>query len=124
MAAQTLVSIAGTVTNVTIWQPREGNTGKPCLKIDLLQISEAGSNIETIKDENLNGKYVVGQSVTLVCTASPWQFNKSNGVSFKVYRGETKSISLNVAGGSPSVDSLCEPVESEKQTKDQKKGLI
>lgn len=89
-----LVSVKGTVANTTIFTPKNGQQGKPVLKIDILQINDMGTHVETIKDDNLNELYHTGSQVELNCVLTPWAFDKKNGASLKVYRGKTVDIKL------------------------------
>ena len=68
--------------------------GNPYLKVDLLQINDTGTNVVTIKDEDLNANYDNGQELSIDCIASPWNMNNMSGVSFKVYKGETRKLDL------------------------------
>ena len=91
-----LVKIQGTVVNTIVWTPREGMRGKPVLKIDILQINDLGSHVETIKDDDLNAQYYAGQQVALDCIVTPWAFDKKNGASLKVYKGRTQEIKVEI----------------------------
>lgn len=96
-----LVQISGTVTNTTIWTPQNGQKGKPVLKIDILQITDLGTHIETIKDDDINASYLQGQQISLDCIVTPWAFDRKNGATLKVYRGKTQDVKLKVQDNLP-----------------------
>lgn len=97
-----IVEIRGTVTTASIVTDPEGKK-KPSIKIELLQITKAGSNITHIKDENLNNKYIPGSNISVQCRSSVWQFNNKVGVTYKVFSGGFEDICLGFGSGSDSV---------------------
>jgi len=92
----TLVTVKGIITNQKVWVPKENQKGNPVLKIDLLQITDQGTSVITVKDDDLNAEYENGQEVEFECMVSYWKFDKMGGISFKVYKGKVSKLSLKL----------------------------
>lgn len=110
--ANTIVTIEGTIVNAYFYTPPGDSKAKPHIRIELLQVSDNGSNLEIIKDDDLNALYDIGSQVKLKATAGVYYFNNKPGVSYKIFRGDSREISMKVSGGS----SVSESKSKEKTT--------
>jgi hypothetical protein len=92
--ADPIVTISGVVTACFVDTDTEGKR-KPALKVELLQITQKGSNQTVIKDDDLNAKYPLGTTVSLQCVPTVWQWNGKVGVSYRVFKGDFANFSLS-----------------------------
>lgn len=97
--ADPIVKISGVVTSCFIDHDPDGKR-KPTLKVELLQITQKGSNQTFVKDDDLNAKYPLGSTVSLDCVPTVWQWNNKVGVSYRVFKGDFVTFSLAFDGGS------------------------
>lgn len=117
-----IVKLEGTIVNVVLFQPQEGQNQKPHQKIDILQVIQGGgSNLETIKDFDLARHHDIGQRVSLSCIATIYYFNSKPGVSYKVFDGDLKSLDISeshpldqMPSGSPKKETSGSGISTKK----------
>ena len=84
-----IANITGIVTTASIFHPQNGQSGKPYVAIQLLQISGNSSEIVKVKDYDLTSlnSYVPGGEFRRDCIIRAWSMDQRLGISVEVSRG-------------------------------------
>lgn len=102
--------VSGTIISSSIFQPKEGQKGKTHVRIEILQLSDSGTNVVVIKDTELSNfpKYPVGSRFCCPCTITNYSMGGNDGLSIYVFHGVQSELpfSLNSALDVPKTEKI------------------